>query len=66
MITLGTIVSRIAELRDQMEALPVDDQVRMQLSGEIADLEEVATRLMGGDPLTTVGFDGTALFPRSA
>lgn len=66
MISLGNIVSRIADLRDQMETSTLDEQTRMTIVGEIADLEEVAARLMGGDPLATVGFDGTKLFTQSA
>lgn len=61
MITLGTLVSNIAALHDQLDAMPNSAAERRQLAAQIADLEEVAARLMGGDPLTTIGFDGDAL-----
>ncbi|MBW3663830.1 MAG: hypothetical protein KY469_12085 [Actinobacteria bacterium] len=61
MISLGTLVSNIADLHDQLDAMPTEATERRQLAAQIADLEEVAARLMGGDPLTTIGFDGDAL-----
>lgn len=61
MISLGTLVSNIADLHDQLDAMPTNGSERRELAAQIADLEEVAARMMGGDPLTTLGFDGDAL-----